>query len=145
MQNLAELQARMNGEDPADALAAATDLTNYFIVYNDEFNALVRKKTEVDLAIMAEASNPNGVDHSEILRLQSLGLGIESRMRVQDARMIAFQASTMAIKSPTPAQVLTVKDLAGQVAVMVARDQAIENIMGLLGQIASIVSDIQGG
>lgn len=145
MPTLAELQTRMNGDDPNDALAAANELTNYFLVYNDEYNALVQKKTGAELAIMAVSSNPAGVDHSEILLLQSLVLRIESRMKVQDAKMIAFQASTLAINPPTPDQVAAVKQLTTQVAEMVARDEGIMGIMVALGQVAGIVNPIQGG
>lgn len=145
MPTLAELQTRMNGDDPNDALAAANELTNYFLIYNDEFNALVQKRTEAELAIMAQSSNPAGVDHSEILHLQSLVLGIQSRMKVQDAKMIAFRASTLAINPPTADQVAAVKQLTTQVAAMVARDQAIEGLMVALGQVAGIVNQIQGG
>lgn len=135
----------MNGNDANDALAAANELTNYFLIYNDEFNTLVQKKMEAELAIVAESSNPAGVDHSVILHLQSLALGIESRMRVQDAKMIAFQASTLAINPPTAAQVQEVKQLTTQVAAMVARDEAIQGLMVALGQVAGLVNQIQGG
>lgn len=145
MSTLAELQTRMNGDDPIDALAAANELTNYFLVYNDEYNVLVQKETEAELAIVAESSNPAGVDHSKILDLQSLVLGTQSRMKVQDAKMIAFQASILAINPPTANQVAAVKQLTTQVAAMVVRDQAIEGIMVALGQVASIVNQIQGG
>lgn len=145
MLTLAELQKRMNGDDPADALAAATALTNYYLIYNDEYNALVQKQTEAELAIMAESSNPAGVDHSVILHLQSLMLGIQSRTKVQDAKMIAFRASTMAINPPTAAQVKAVRDLTMQVAAVVARDQAVQGLMATLGQVAGLVNQIQGG
>lgn len=145
MQTLAQLQARMNGDDPNDAFAAATELTNYFLVYNDEYNSLVQKKAEAELAIIAESSNPAGVDHSVVLHLQSLNLGIESRMKVQDATMIAFQASMLAITPPSTEQFQAVKQLTAQVAAMVVRDQAIESIVAALGQVAGIVNQIQGG
>lgn len=145
MPTLAELQTRMNGDDPVDALAAATALTNYYLIYNDEYNALVQKQTEAELAIMAESSNPAGVDHSVILHLQSLVLGIQSRKKVQDAKMIAFRASTVAINPPTAAQVHAVKDLTTQVAAVVARDQAVQGLMVTLGQVAGLLNQIQGG
>lgn len=144
MPTLAEFQTRMNGEDPADALAAAIALANYYSVYNDEYNALIRKKTEAEMAITAESTNPDGVDHSVILNLQSLVLGIQSRKKVQDAKMIAFQASTLAINPPTAAQIQQVKALTTQVAAMVARDQAIQSLMVALGQVAGLVNQIQG-
>lgn len=144
MPTLAEFQTRMNGEDPADALVAATALVNYYSVYNDEYNALIQKKTEAEMAIAAESTNPAGVDHSVILNLQSLVLGIQSRKKVQDAKMLAFQASTLAINPPTGAQIQQVKALTTQVAAMTARDQAIQGLMVALGQVAGLVNQIQG-
>jgi hypothetical protein len=144
MPTLAEFQTRMNGEDPDDALAAATALANYYSVYNDEYNALIRKKTEAEMAIAAESTDPAGVDHAVILNLQSLVLGIQSREKVQDAKMLAFQASTLAINPPTAAQIQQVKALTTQVAAMVARDQAIQSLMVALGQVAGLVNQIQG-
>lgn len=145
MPTLAEFQTRMNGEDPADALAAATALANYYSVYNDEYNALIQKKMEAEMAIAAESTNPAGVDHSVILNLQSLVLGIQSRKKVQDAKMLAFQASTLAISPPTAAQIQQVKALTTQVAAMVARDKAVQGLMVTLGQVAGLVNQIQGG
>ncbi len=144
MQTLAELQQRMNGDDAVDALAAANELTNYFLIYNDEFNLLVQKKTEADLAILAASTDPAGADHALILHWQSLSLGIESRMRLQDAKMIAFQASTLAIDPPTAAQVTAVKQLTTQVAAMVLRDTAVKDFMLALGQVGALVNQIQG-
>lgn len=144
MPTLEEFQTRMNGGDPADALAAATALANYYSVYNDEYNALIQKKMEAEMAIAAESTNPVGVDHSVILALQSLVLGIQSRKKVQDAKMLAFQASTLAIDPPTPAQIQQVKALTTQVAAMVVRDQAIQSLMVALGQVAGLVNQIQG-
>jgi len=145
MQTLAQLQARMTGPDQADALAAATELTNYLLIYNDEYNTLIMKRQDARAAERAVSMNPAGVDHAEVLRLQSLILGIESRMAVQDARLIAFQASALVINPPNANQVSMVRSLTTQVAAMIARDQGIENIMVALGQIAGVVNQIQGG
>ncbi|KQV94103.1 hypothetical protein [Pelomonas sp. Root1237] len=144
MPTLAEFQTRMNGDDPADALAAATALANYYSVYNDEYNALITKKTEAEMAIAAESTNPAGVDHAEILNLQGLVLGIQSRKKVQDAKMLAFQASTLAINPPTAALIQQVKAISTRVAAMVARDQGIQSLMVALGQLAGLVNQIQG-
>jgi hypothetical protein len=145
MQTLAQLQARMAGADQADAMAAAIELTNYLLIYNDEYNTLIVKRQDARAAEQAASVNPAGVDHAEVLRLQSLILGIESRMAVQDARLIAFQASSLAINPPDANQVQQVKSLTTQVAAMIARDQGIESIMVALGQIAGVVNQIQGG
>ena len=145
MQTLAQLQARMAGEDQGDALVAANELTSYLLIYNDEYNMLIMKRQEARSAERAASTDPAGVDHGEVLRLQSLILGIESRMAVQDARLIAFQASSLAINPPDAGQVQLVKALTAQVATMITRDAGIEGIMAGLGQIAAVVNQIQGG
>jgi beta-lactamase regulating signal transducer with metallopeptidase domain len=145
MQTLAQLQARMIGADAVEAMAAATELTNYFLVYNEEYNTLIMKRQQAESALFVAAHNPAGVDHAEVLRLQGLVLGIESRMKVQDAKMLAFQASTLAITGPDAPLVAQVKQLTAQVAVMIATGEAIKNIMVGLGQIAALVDQVQGG
>ena len=144
MQTLADFRRRMAGADQADALAAATELTNYLLIYNDEYNALIMKRQDAKTAEREALTNPAGVDHAEVLRLQSLILGTESRMAVQDARLIAFHASSLPINPPDANQVQIVKGLTTQVAAMTARGQGIQNIMVGLGQIAAIVDQIQG-
>ena len=144
MQTLAQLQARMAGANAADALAAARELTNYFIVYNEEYNALIIKRQDAETSLFDIAHNPAGVDHAQVLHLQGLILGIESRMKVLDGKMLAFQASTLAIAPPGAALVAQVKQLSAQVAVLIARDQAIQAIMLSLGQIAALVNQAHG-
>lgn len=145
MSTLAELQARMAGADKDDAIAAGNELTNYFVVYNDEYNSLIQKRHEAESALFDASHDSGGVDHAEVLHLQALILGIESRMKVQDARMIAFQASTLSIAPPDAALVAQVKQLTAQVAVLAAQGAAIEAIMTGLGQIASLVNQVQAG
>lgn len=145
MSTLAELQARMAGADKDDAIAAGNELTNYFVVYNDEYNALIQKRQEAESALFDASHDPAGVDHAEVLHLQALILGTESRMKVQDGRMIAFQASTLSIAPPDAALVTQVKQLTAQVAVLAARGAAIEGIMTILGQIAALVNQVQAG
>lgn len=144
MQTLAQLQARMAGPNSQDAIAAADELTNYFIVYNEEYNTLIQKRQEAESELFDATHNPAGVDHSEVLHLQGLILGIESRMKVLDAKMIAFMASSLEIAPPDATLVAQVKQLTAQVAVLVARDQAIQAIMVSLGQIAGLVNQVQG-
>ena len=144
MQTLAQLQARMAGADPDDAIAAANELTNYFIIYNEEYNALIMKRQEAETALFDATHNPAGVDHAEVLHLQGLILGTESRMKVLDGKMIAFQASALAIAPPDATLVAQVKQLTALVAVLVARDKAIQDIMAALGQIAGLVNQVQG-
>jgi hypothetical protein len=145
MSTLAELQARMAGADKDDAIAAGNELTNYFVVYNDEYNALIKKRQDAESALFDASHDPAGVDHAEVLHLQALILGLESRMKVQDGRMIAFQASTLSIAPPDAALVAQVKQLTAQVAVIAARGAAIERIMTSLGQIAALVNHVQAG
>lgn len=145
MSTLAELQARMAGADKDDAIAAGNELTNYFVVYNDEYNTLIQKRQEAESALFDASHERAGVDHAEVLHLQGLILGIESRMKVQDARMIAFQASTLSIEPPDAALVAQVKQLTAQVAAIAARGAAIEAIMTSLGQIAALVNQVQAG
>lgn len=145
MSTLAELQARMAGADKDDAIAAGNELTNYFLVYNDEYNSLIQKRNEAESALFDASHDPAGVDHAEVLHLQGLILGIESRMKVQDARMIGFQASTLSIAPPGAALVAQVRQLTAQVAVLAARGAAIEAIMTGLGQIAALVNQVQAG
>lgn len=145
MSTLAELQARMAGADKDDAIAAGNELTNYFVVYNDEYNALIKKRQDAESALFDASHDPAGVDHAEVLHLQALILGLESRMKVQDGRMIAFQASTLSIAPPDAALVAQVKQLTAQVAVIAARGAAIESIMTSLGQIAALVNLVQAG
>jgi hypothetical protein len=145
MSTLAELQARMAGADKDDAIAAGNELTNYFVVYNDEYNALIKKRQDAESALFDASHDPAGVDHAEVLHLQALILGLESRMKVQDGRMIAFQASTLSIAPPDAALVAQVKQLTAQVAVIAARGAAIERIMTSLGQIAALVNQVQAG
>ena len=145
MSTLAELQARMAGTDKDGAIAAGNELTNYFVVYNDEYNALIQKRQEAESALFDASHDPAGVDHAEVLHLQALILGTESRMKVQDGRMIAFQASTLSIAPPDAALVTQVKQLTAQVAVLAARGAAIEGIMTILGQIAALVNQVQAG
>ena len=145
MSTLAELQARMAGADKDDAIAAGNELTNYFLVYNDEYNSLIQKRNEAESALFDASHDPAGVDHAEVLHLQGLILGIESRMKVQDARMIDFQASTLSIAPPGAALVAQVRQLTAQVAVLAARGAAIEAIMTGLGQIAALVNQVQAG
>ncbi|CAH0353175.1 hypothetical protein [Aquabacterium sp. CECT 9606] len=145
MPNLAQLQERMTGVNLEDAAAAGRELSNYFIVYNDEYNTLITKRQEAEFAIIDASRDPAGVDHAVVLHLQSLVLGTESRMKVQDARMLAFQASALAINPPDAAQVQLVKDLTAQLAVMIARDETVESIMVGLGQVAGVINQIQGG
>lgn len=145
MPTLAEFHALMEGDDANVALAAAIELTNYYQIYNDEYNALILKKMEARQAIDAEYTSPHGPDHSVILQLQSLILSIDSRMKMQDARMIAFQASSLAINPPTPDQIQAVKSLTTKLAAQVARDQALQEVMTALGEMAGVVNQIQAG
>lgn len=145
MSTLLELQARMAGDDPADAAAAGNELANYFLVYNDEYNTLLVKQHDAESALFDASHDPAGVDHAEVLHLQGLLLGIGARMKMQDSKMIAFRADDMSIAAPDDATVAQVKQLCDQVAAIAARGAAIEDILTGLGQIAGIVNQVQAG
>ena len=127
-----------------DAMDAANELTNYYVIYNDEYNTLIIKRQQAETSLFDATHDPAGVDHAEVLHIQSLILGIESRMKVLDGKMIAFQASNLAINPPDAGLVAQVKQLTAQVAVLVARDAGIQAIMVGLGQIATLVNQVHG-
>lgn len=145
MSTLAELQARMANADPKIAILAANTLANYYGIYNDEYNTLLTKRQEAKTALFDVSHDPKGVDHAEVLHLQGLILGIESRMKVQDGKMIAFQSSGLSILAPDVALVAQVRQLCTQVSAISPRSAALENIMIALGQIAGIVNQVQNG
>lgn len=145
MPNLNELQAKMNSADATIAIPAARTLVNYYAIYNDEYNALLKKRFEVETSLFDASHAPTGVDHAEVLHLQGLLLGIEARMKVQDGKMIAFRASGFSIKPPDAPLVAQVQQLCARVSAIVARSAGIEAILQGLGQIASIVNEVQSG
>jgi len=144
MATLAELQAQMADVDPKVAIPAANTLANYYGIYNDEYNTLLMKKRDAETALFDASHDTAGVDHAEVLHLQGLILGIESRMKVQDGRMIAFQSSGLSIGAPDAVLVAQVRQLCVQSSAIAARGAGIEAIMVTLGKIARIVNQIQG-
>lgn len=145
MSTLSELQARMAGTDQADAVAAGNELANYFLIYNDEYNTLLMEQHDAESALFDASHDPAGVDHAEVLHLQGLLLGIQARMKMQDSKMIAFRADDMTIAAPDDDTVKQVKSLCDQVATIAARGDAIEDIAASLGEIATIVNQVQAG
>lgn len=145
MSTLAELQAQMADADPSVAIPAANILTNYYGIYNDEYNTLLMKRQETETSLFSASHNPDGVDHAEVLHLQGLILNIESRMKFQDGKMIAFQASGLSIGAPDAVLVANVRQLCEQVSAIAARSAGIEAILHSLSQIAEIVNEVQGG
>lgn len=145
MSTLAELQAQMADADPNVARVAATRLANYYSIYNDEYNMLLMKRQEAETVLFDATHDPNGVDHAEVLHIQGLILGTESRMKVQDGKMIAFQNSGLSIGSPDATLAAQVRQLCEQVAAIAARGAGIEAILVALGQIGGIVNQVQGG
>lgn len=144
MSTLAELQTQMADADPNVAIPAGNTLANYYGIYNDEYNTLLMKRQEAETSLFDASHDSAGVDHAEVLHLQGLILGIESRMKVQDGKMIAFQASGLSIEAPDAALVENVQQLCAQVSAIASRDAGIEAIMLGLGQIAGIVNQVQG-
>ncbi|MDO9236471.1 MAG: hypothetical protein Q7U28_10645 [Aquabacterium sp.] len=144
MPKLAEFQARMKGPDADDALKAATDLANYYIIYNEEYNTLIEKQQQAEIALYNVTHNPTGVDQAEALRLQGLILWSGSRMKFLDEKMLAFHASTVSIKPPSKTLVEQVKQLTAQIATLIAKDQAIKGIIGALTELSGLVNKTHG-
>ena len=143
MPTLAQLQARMNGPDSDDALKAATDLANYYVIYNQEYNTLIEKQQEAEVALYDVTHNPAGVDQAAALRLQGLVLWTGARMKFLDEKMLAFHASTLAIKPPGTALVAQVKQLTAQIATLIAKDQAVHGIIVALTELSALVNKTQ--
>lgn len=140
MPALAEYQERMTGEDKEDALAAATELSNFYFIYNEEYNALLTKQYEAELKLFDVTHAPTGVDQAEALRLQGLILSTGARMKYLDAKMMAFHSSAISITPPTQAVVKKVKALAAELAALVAKDTAIKKITAALTELASLIN-----
>lgn len=145
MPNLAELQKLMHGNNKDDAIAAGNALANYYFIYNEEFNTLIKKRQEASSALYDATHNPAGANPAEVLHLQALSLWAESRMRLQDAKLLAFSASTLTIFEPDPILVAEVKNLAAKVSAMQARAQGIDNILQGLAAIAALIDKVQSG
>ena len=145
MPTLADLQAQMADPNPAIAIPAANALTNYFVIYNDEYNTLLTKRHEAETRLFDVSHDPNGIDHAEVFSLQSLILGTESRMKIQDGMMIAFQASGLSIAPPSADLVAQVRQLSAAVSAIAAAGEGIKAIMEGLGQIAGLINQVQAG
>lgn len=145
MPTLQQLQVRIDASDTnlPDALAAAKKLSNYLLAYNEEYNALIKKRQDVEFALIDAKNDSKGVDHGLVLHLESLKLGIESRMKVQDAKLLAFHASKLSITPPTSEQVKEVKALTAKVATLQAKDRATNALMDALGSLAGLVNQFQ--
>lgn len=144
MPTLAELQARMKGPDADDALRAATDLANYYVIYNQEYNTLIEKQQQAETALYDVTHNPSGVNQAQALQLQGLILWTGSRMKFLDVKMLAFHASTLAIKSPSNTLVNKVKQLTAQISPLIAKDQAVKDIIGALTELSALVNQSHG-
>ena len=145
MPNLVDIQALMADADPSVAIPAAYMLANYYGIYNDEYNMLLMKRQEAETSLFDAERDPAGVDHAEVLHLKGLILGIESRMKVQDGKMLAFRASGLSIVAPDAAMMAKVRDLCAQVSANATRGAGIDEIILGLGQIAGIVNQVQSG
>src|SRR6202007_2596875 len=75
-------------------------LADYYYVYNEEYNALLTTKENADAALFAEKHGAGGVNMPQVLQLQSMILGLQSRIAKLDEKMLAFHQSTLAITPP---------------------------------------------
>lgn len=139
METLEELQKKMdNNEDPVAQSAAAATLANFYFIFNQERSAVRKTLKEVTAALENATINPHGVDQGEKKRLEVLKLSLKARLEMLDKRMESFLNSQTAIDPPSAGQVQQVKDLSKSVAILTAKDAALEDALAAL---TAIVND----
>lgn len=146
MPRLSDLKAKMkDSSDPAGAAQASRDLAAYLLSYNEEYNANLATREKAVIELDAVSTDPSGVDTSGVLRLQSLILTTEARMKVQDEKLIAFHADALSVEPPSDTVAGKVKKLSAEVSQMQVKAAAVENIIGLLTKLAQAVDKMQNG
>lgn len=140
MISLQQLQSRMESGNESEALQAATDLSNFYFIYNEEYNGLQAQHTLVSTALVDAKRNPEGVDQHEVLRLEAAKMDLEGRMAFLDYKMEGFHNSGTLISPPSQTDVDRVKQLSALLSQMTAHDRMTEGITAALIEIGSIVS-----
>lgn len=145
MPRLSDLKAKMKDSNQEVAAQASRDLAAYLLSYNEEYNAnlVIREKAVIELD--AASTDPGGVDTSRVLRLKSLVLTTEARMKMQDEKLMAFHADALSIDPPSESVAGKVKNLSAEVSEMQVKAAAVENIIGLLTKLAQAVDKMQNG
>lgn len=143
MPTLSEMQAAMNSSDPAVNAAAGKELADYYFVYSEEYNALLKTSQRAQAEFFNITHDASGVDTSQRLKLQSLILGTKSRMKLLDERLMAFHADELAITPPDQAMVDKIKALSGEVSKIQVKAEAVHKIIGILTQIANLTGQME--
>jgi hypothetical protein len=142
MPTLSELQTAMNSGDPTTKAAAGKELADYYYVYSEEYNALLKTSQRAQAEFFSITHDPSGVDTSQRLKLQSLILGTKSRMKLLDERLLAFHADELAIVAPSQAQVDKIKALSAEVSKMQVKADAVGKIVGILAEMAELTGKL---
>lgn len=140
MKTLKQLQDAMQAADIDAARAAAVELANFYIIYNDEYNALQDTLVETHGQYIVATQGSAGVDHPRALELRALELSLTARMALLDEKMRAFHMSDMKINPPSRETVARVKALSGQVAALNGQATAIDAVTKALTDMATIVN-----
>lgn len=144
MPTLSELQTAMNSSDPAVKAAAGKQLADYYYVYSEEYNALLKTSQRAQSELFNITHDPSGVDTSQRLKLQSLILGTKSRMKLLDEKLMAFHADELAIVAPGQDQVDKIKALSAQVSTIQVKADAVSRIVGILAEMADLTGQLAG-
>lgn len=142
MPTLSALQTAMNSGDPAAKAAAGKELADYYYVYSEEYNALLKTSQRAQSELFNITHDPAGLDTSQRLKLQSLILGTKSRMKLLDEKLMAFHADELAIVAPSQAQVDKIKLLSAQVSAMQVKADAVNKIVGILAAMADLTGQL---
>ena len=142
MPTLSELQTAMNSGDAAAKAAAGKELADYYFVYSEEYNALLRTSQRAQAELFNVTHDPSGVDTSQRLKLQSLILGTKSRMKLLDERLMAFHADELSIAAPDQAQVDKIKALSAAVSKMQVKADAVDKVVGILAEMAELTGKL---
>ena len=144
MRTLSELQQAMESDNEAEASKAGKELAEFYFTYNQEYNALLIAKQRGEIALDKEKHNGSGVNTSDVFKLQSMILGIASRIAMLDHQMLAFQESAFAIRPPGPDTINKVKELSSKVAKAQIRANTVEAVMKNLTELAQVTSGFAG-
>jgi hypothetical protein len=142
MATLSELQNAIQSGDPQEATAAGKALTDFYDVYNREYNALVTAKENASAELLRVNHNPDGIDTPYVLQLQGLIYANQSRIYLLDEKMLAFYNSGLEIAPPSSTVVSQVKDLSEKVTRIQMKADATSEILGLFTQVAQLTAQV---
>jgi hypothetical protein len=81
--------ALMDGDSADVALRAATEMTNFFISYNDVYNSMVKSRTDIELAVL-KLEYDYAIGFADRHDLKSEGAKCESAMKRLDQELSTF-------------------------------------------------------